>query len=298
MATWNERAFEGLRQPELGAFRDLPGVWVVGGAVRDVLLGSEPREFDVVVEGDAAALARKIGAPILHERFGTAKVGHVDIASARTETYPEPGALPEVRLGAAMRDDLARRDFTVNTFAVRLSDGFGLCWPGAEDDLERGVLRVLHDDSFTDDPTRVLRMVRYAARLGFAPEPHTAALAASARFSTVSGERVGAELRLALAEPLPEVLLALNNDDLGKRAVHPAFGADRAFLEQVLREVPAGAVPGLAALGACLLDAPDVPGALHRLGFPAAERAIVSAVAGGSRPLAQGLLAAGTPSAV
>src|SRR4051794_40345423 len=202
MASWNEQVIAGLRHPALEVLRDEPEVWVVGGAVRDVLLGRPPRELDVVVEGDAVALARRLGEPdAVHERFGTARVGDVDLAAARTETYAAPGALPDVRLGATIEDDLARRDFTVNALAVRLADGTGVGRPGALEDLEARVLRVLHERSFVDDPTRVLRLRRYAARLGFAPDAATARLAADADFGTVSGDRLGAELRLALAEP-------------------------------------------------------------------------------------------------
>src|SRR4051794_15827757 len=227
MASWNEQVIAGLRHPALEVLRDEPEVWVVGGAVRDVLLGRPPRELDVVVEGDAVALARRLGEPdAVHERFGTARVGDVDLAAARTETYAAPGALPDVALGATVEEDLARRDFTVNALAVRLADGTGAAWPGALEDLEAGRLRVLHERSFRDDPTRLLRMARYAARLGFPAEPGTAALAreaiAGGALATVTGPRTGAELRLALGEPLPEVFAELARDGLGAAAVHPA----------------------------------------------------------------------------
>ena len=158
---------------------------VVGGAVRDALLGRVPRELDLVVEGDAVAVARRAaervgGTLTVHERFGTATVRTgefaFDLATARRERYPRPGALPEVELGATIAEDLARRDFSVNAMAVSLRDGARTDWPGAREDLDHGVLRVLHDRSFADDPTRMLRLVRYAARLGFAPDPRTAAL--------------------------------------------------------------------------------------------------------------------------
>ena len=169
--------------PVLTALRDEPRAWVVGGAVRDLLLGREPGDLDIVVEGDAAAVARRAaarlgGEVLVHERFGTATVRAgataFDVASARRETYARPGALPDVEAGATLADDLARRDFTVNTFALRLSDGALTAWPGAEDDLRARVLRVLHDGSFRDDPTRLIRLARYAGRLGFAVEPRTA----------------------------------------------------------------------------------------------------------------------------
>ena len=162
---------------------------MVGGGVRDLLLGRAPHELDLVVEGDALAVARRAaarlgGAVVIHQRFGTATVQAsgvaFDLAGARAETYPRPGALPEVRLGAPLREDLARRDFTVNAIALRLADGELTEWPGALDDLAAGRLRVLHDGSFHDDATRLLRLARYAGRLGFAVEEHTGALAREA----------------------------------------------------------------------------------------------------------------------
>src|SRR5215210_9207035 len=111
--------------PVFDALAGVPGVWVVGGAVRDALLGRDPRDLDLVVEGDAAAAARRLGEDaVVHERFGTATAaGAVNVAAARRERYERPGALPEVELGAPLADDLARRDFTVNAIAVRVADG-------------------------------------------------------------------------------------------------------------------------------------------------------------------------------
>ena len=151
-----------------------------------------------MVEGDAVAVARRAaarlgGEALVHDRFGTATVrgetAAFDLASARRETYPRPGALPEVELGASLHDDLARRDFTVNTLALRLADGTLTGWPGAQDDLEARVLRVLHDASFSDDPTRLLRLARYAGRLGFGVEPRTAGLAARCGGGRRAGDR-------------------------------------------------------------------------------------------------------------
>lgn len=192
--------------PELTAIRDAATepVYVVGGAVRDLLLGLGRADLDVVVEGDAAVLAAKLGAePIEHERFATAKVeldGHdVDIASARSESYPQPGSLPVVSPAAKIDDDLGRRDFTVNALAIPLAGEPRLIDPhGGRDDLEAGLLRVLHHGSFVDDPTRAIRAARYAARLGFELEPETEALVRAADLDTVSADRRRAELlRLA-----------------------------------------------------------------------------------------------------
>src|SRR5436190_22217023 len=105
--------------------------------------------------------------------------------------------------------------------AVRLADGHLTASERAEEDLRAGVLRVLHDRSFADDPTRLLRLVRYATRLGFDVDPRTAELAATATVSTASGDRLGNEVRLLLREPLPDALIALG--DLGRRVIHPAF---------------------------------------------------------------------------
>jgi tRNA nucleotidyltransferase (CCA-adding enzyme) len=140
-----------------------------------------------------------------HERFATATVAldglQVDLATARSETYPHPGALPEVR-PAAIHEDLARRDFTINAMAVPLVDEPELIDPhGGASDLERGLLRVLHERSFVDDPTRALRAARYAARHGFGLEPDTEGLLRAADLETVSRDRVDAELRKLAAEP-------------------------------------------------------------------------------------------------
>ncbi len=275
-----------LRSPVLDAVADLPGVWVVGGAVRDTLLGREVHELDLLVEGDAAPVARRLGEPnAIHERFGTFTVAGVDIVSARTETYARPGALPDVTLGVSVAEDLRRRDFTVNALAVRLADGHLEALPETLGDLEAGHLRVLHDGSFLDDPTRLVRLARYAARLGFTVEPRTETLARDAieggALTTATGARLGAELRRVLREPLPGALLELDRLGIGARAIHPAFAADAALLQRVLDAAPPGADAGLAALGACLLYANGVPAALDALAFPAAERAIVAAAASG-----------------
>jgi tRNA nucleotidyltransferase (CCA-adding enzyme) len=180
--------------------------YLVGGAVRDLLLGRRRADIDVAVEGDVAELARRLGGETrAHQRFATASVRvdglEVDLAAARSETYARPGALPEVR-PAPLAADLARRDFTVNAMAVPLSGDPELIDPhGGLDDLRRGELRVLHPGSFEDDPTRALRAARYAARYGFALERATAELIRRADLSAVSGDRTETELRKLAAEP-------------------------------------------------------------------------------------------------
>ncbi|MGK2956684.1 MAG: hypothetical protein ACSLFI_13585 [Solirubrobacterales bacterium] len=180
-------------------------IYLVGGAVRDILVYSPVTDIDLVTEGDAAALALGLAEDALvHERFGTAEVmvdgTRVDIAAARTETYSFPGALPDVS-PSTLIEDLGRRDFTINAMAVALDDPETLIDPhGGQSDLERGVLRVLHPFSFIDDPTRALRAARYAARFGFSIEPVTADFMESVDITAVSRERIDNELQLMAAE--------------------------------------------------------------------------------------------------
>lgn len=182
-------------------------VYLVGGAVRDLLLGRGRADIDLVVVGDAAELAAGFGAEWTeHQRFGTATTildGHrVDIAAARAESYPEPGALPVVEPAAGIEADLSRRDFTINAMAIPLQGDPGLIdRHGGRADLEAGRLRVLHPASFRDDPTRALRAARYAARFGFELEAETAALLREADLATVSADRRENDLRLLAAEP-------------------------------------------------------------------------------------------------
>jgi tRNA nucleotidyltransferase (CCA-adding enzyme) len=192
--------------PELARVRDAGGdpVYLVGGAVRDLLLGRGRADIDLVVVGDARALAERLGVDVVsHERFGTAKVkldGHeLDIAAARSEHYPQPGSLPVVEPAAELEADLRRRDFTINAMAIPLRSEPHLIDPhGGQADLATKRLRVLHDRSFVDDPTRAIRAARYAARFGFELEPETEALLRETDLSTVSADRRDAELlRLA-----------------------------------------------------------------------------------------------------
>jgi tRNA nucleotidyltransferase (CCA-adding enzyme) len=195
--------------PELDRLRDAAEgapLYLVGGALRDLLLGRPRDDLDVVVEGDAVALARRLGGDAIeHERFWTAKARlgevEIDLASARAESYPAPGALPEVR-PAGLREDLARRDFTINAMALALQGEPELIDPhSGRADLEAGLLRVLHDRSFVDDPTRALRAARYAARFGFELEDRTAKQLRAADLGTVSEDRRAAELLRLASEP-------------------------------------------------------------------------------------------------
>jgi tRNA nucleotidyltransferase (CCA-adding enzyme) len=211
-------------------------LYFVGGLVRDLLLGQPPHDLDMVVEGDAIKLVRRLqeqfgGEVHTHARFGTAKwfltepiwrkiaetadlnaqslPPSIDFVTARSEFYKAPSALPEVERGS-IKLDLHRRDFTINTLAVRLDGAYLgqlLDFYGGQRDLEQGLVRVLHSLSFVDDPTRILRAVRLEQRLGFEIESRTAELIESSltMLDRVTGERIRHEIELALheAEPVP-----------------------------------------------------------------------------------------------
>ena len=199
---------------QLRQIADRVPAYLVGGVVRDLLLGREVADLDVAIEGDAEALAELSGFSLEREGLfltGRLEEGNakIDVAQTRAESYPAPGALPEVR-PASISEDLARRDFTVNAMAFPLSGGRQLLDPhGGLDDLRAGLLRVLHDGSFIDDPTRALRAARYAARFGFEPEPETARLLREADLSTISENRIDNELRRIAAEDDPAAALRL-----------------------------------------------------------------------------------------
>ena len=188
--------------------------YLVGGVVRDLLLGREVADLDVAIEGDAEALMDLPGFSLERDALfltGRLEQGDVkiDVAQARAESYPAPGALPVVR-PASIREDLARRDFTLNAMAYPLSGDRRLIDPHAGlDDLRAGVLRILHEGSFADDPTRALRAARYAARFGFRLEPETERLLREADLSTVSEDRIDNELRRIAAEDDPAAPLRL-----------------------------------------------------------------------------------------
>jgi tRNA nucleotidyltransferase (CCA-adding enzyme) len=180
--------------------------YLVGGSVRELVSGVEPAgDLDVAVDGELDPVLERLGVPATrHARFETATVDldgqGVDLARTRAETYPHPGALPEVE-PASIDRDLGRRDFTVNAMALRLREPVELLDPfGGRADLGSGVLRVLHDDSFTDDPTRAIRAARYAARLGLEPDEKTLGLLRRTDLDAVSADRRDAELARLAAE--------------------------------------------------------------------------------------------------
>ncbi len=234
--------------------------YLVGGPVRDQLLGLPLQDLDISVVGDAVALAARLadvfgGRLTVHRRFGTATVdtqnATVDLVTARRETYLHPGSLPDVQPGG-ITDDLARRDFTVNAMAVPLSGNLGqLVDPhGGQDDLRARVIRVLHQRSFSDDPTRIVRAARYAARLGFRIADDTLPAlnqALPGAMSTISGDRVRHELERIFQEdrPLPVLRLA---GELGILAsIHPSLSVSH-LPEVVPPDHPQAPLVWLAAL--------------------------------------------------
>jgi len=271
----------------LPAVEGLSPIYLVGGAVRDVLREGCAVDLDLAVEGDgpktASELATRLGGDVVpHHRFGTATVRAgalvFDLAATRAESYPEPGALPEVR-PAALEEDLARRDFAINAMASRpqgdelghLHDPHGGC-----DDLDARAVRVLHDRSFLDDPTRLLRAVRYEVRLDFRMDAATEELAREAArrkaLGTVSGPRIRDELLDLLrehaaprgVERLTELRLV---DSLG-----PGLDADLELVASA--QLGAGetrADPALTALAALVGPEPDALW-VQSLGLRADER--------------------------
>ena len=200
-------------------------LYLVGGVVRDLLLSRPNLDLDLVVRGDAIGLAEvlaklKNGKVIAHTRFNTAKIRwdrwSVDFASTRAEVYEKPGALPVVQCGGDIEGDLIRRDFTINAMAADLDpEHFGDIidlFKGRED-LEKGNIRILHDNSFKDDATRIWRAVRYEQRLDFNIEPHTRDRLKQdlAYLDTISGDRIRHELELCLEESSPDKVLLRAN---------------------------------------------------------------------------------------
>jgi len=214
-------------------------LYLVGGVVRDILLDRPNSDIDMVVEGDAIKLAQSIAEPLqakvtVHTRFGTANIKwaarSADFATARAENYARPGALPVVKPGT-IKDDLARRDFTINAMAIELNPRhFGeLIDPfGGMVDVKKKLMRVLHEKSFVDDATRIWRALRYEQRLDFKIEPATRLLIKRdiVNLKTISGDRIRHELELVLKEGLPEKALrrAFELGILSK--LHPSLEGD------------------------------------------------------------------------
>jgi tRNA nucleotidyltransferase (CCA-adding enzyme) len=207
-------------------------VYLVGGSVRDLLLGQANLDIDLVIEGDGILFAKELSAKLhvrsrAYPRFGTARIVHeglkLDVATARTEYYESPAALPKVET-SSIKKDLYRRDFTINTLAIRLNrKDFGLLidFFGGQRDLKEKTVRVLHNLSYVEDPTRAFRAVRFAERFGFKLSKHTANLIKSAikmeLFEKLSGSRLYEELLIAFKETNPvKTLKKLSDYDLLK----------------------------------------------------------------------------------
>ena len=233
-------------------------IYIVGGFVRDMLLKHPSPDVDFVVEGDAITLGKLISARyggklVSHIKFGTSKwqiagiekhlttfippgtnleidrlPTAIDLISARTEFYSYPTALPTVKSGS-IKLDLQRRDFTINTLAIRLDgEHYGELYDywGGSNDLERGLVRVLHSLSFVDDPTRMLRAVRFEKNLNFSIESRTLQLLeeAKALLEKVSGDRIRHELDLVFNERNPSAILERYQDLNLLSLIHPALG--------------------------------------------------------------------------
>ncbi|HWD65665.1 MAG TPA: hypothetical protein VG405_10855 [Solirubrobacteraceae bacterium] len=291
-----------------GVLRRLPAatelrVALVGGAVRDLILELPVEDVDLAVEGPVEPVVACLGGPARsHIRFGTATVevdgSRLDLARTRRESYPRPGALPEVA-PASLEEDLGRRDFTVNALALPITGpdaGRLLAAPQARPDLERGWLRVLHAASFLDDPTRLLRLARYRARLDFEIEPETAQLARAAvegrALDSVTGPRIGHELELICREIDPvapwEALRSLGVDE----AVQPGFGLrDPELARRALAFLPAEGRPDVVLLALALdgVDRDERTGLLDRLGVPARTRDDAVSVANRAAEVVQAL---------
>jgi tRNA nucleotidyltransferase (CCA-adding enzyme) len=222
------------------------GAYAVGGFVRDLFLYRSDEDLDIVIEGDGIDFAKKYAGLVdarihTHEKFGTAVIifpdgFKIDVASARLEYYKFPAALPVVEM-SSIKLDLYRRDFTINTLAIQLNpDKFGILidFFAARKDLKEKIIRVLHNLSFVEDPTRVFRAIRFEQRFGFTIGKLTIGLISNAInmdfFRGLSGKRVFSELRLILEEenPVPAII-RLNDFDLLK-VVHPSIIQDKFFI--------------------------------------------------------------------
>jgi tRNA nucleotidyltransferase (CCA-adding enzyme) len=292
----------------LPALEGLPPAYLVGGAVRDLLMGTATTDIDIAVEGDARATARTLaerlrGTVVEHEAFGTATLEldnrRVDFARTRTEVYPLAGALPLVK-PASLAEDLHRRDFSINAMATALKgDELGRLHDpeGGREDLDRGVIRVLHAGSFLDDPTRLLRAVRYGARFDFPLEKETDELAREAirigAPSTVSDHRIRDELVLMFAEvEAPRAIERMHELELDK-ALNPALEPDAELAASAaLGAVEVGADRVWSVFAALVCAAPvELIEWLDELGLTRDARERVARAARDAPALAEGLRA-------
>jgi tRNA nucleotidyltransferase (CCA-adding enzyme) len=219
-------------------------LYLVGGAVRDLCLDQSHLDVDLVIDGDAIGLAREMAGVldakvVAHPRFGTAVVRgegfRIDLAMARAEAYSRPGALPDVRSGS-LADDLARRDFTINAVALALTGqgAGGVIDPhGGLDDIAAREVRVLHEGSFRDDPTRILRAFRYAGRFGFSLEAATERWLHRdlTHMSSVTGARLRRELERIAAEQHVAAIIRMASGAGALTALHEAVRLRQQTLE-------------------------------------------------------------------
>jgi tRNA nucleotidyltransferase (CCA-adding enzyme) len=298
LAVLHDRLTEGDREIAAAlvelAIRRQERLFLVGGSVRDLLLGRQHVDLDVAVEGDAIGLARELamerkGRIVAHQAFGTASVelpsSRIDLAQARAETYSRPGALPTVRQ-ASIEEDLRRRDFTVNAMALRLTPPAAgeLMDPcDGKRDLDGRVIRVLHDASFRDDATRMLRAVRYEGRLSFRLEEETERLLRRdlSYLDAISGARLREEIVAIFYEHKTEELLGRCHELGILASIHPCLRSDEANQAAMVRAGDERPAPW-DEVCLCLLcrhcDENDVGSLAARLALPKRyERAIVDA---------------------
>lgn len=256
LATWLREKFP----PSISDMLKLAGetadglgfkAYLVGGSVRDLLRGEENLDIDIVIEGDGIAFAKEFGRRLnakvkTHERFGTARIIteylKLDVATARTEYYESPAALPTVET-SSIKKDLYRRDFTINTLAVALNPrDFGLLidFFGGQRDLREKTIRVLHNLSFIEDPTRAFRAVRFSERFGFKLSKHTENLIKSALrmdlFDKLSGSRLYEELLLTFSETEPVKAIKRLSEYGLLKVIHPNLLFD-GRLESALQSI-------------------------------------------------------------
>ena len=285
-------------------------VYLVGGTVRDLILGRAFIDVDLAVDGDVEAVAVGLrGSPGAEARGGATRFGTLsvmrdgwryDLARTRSERYARPGALPDVRPGD-IGADLNRRDFTVNALALGLTGsraGELIAVPHALEDLSTRRLAVMHERSFTDDPTRLLRLARYAARLGFEPASRTLQLAQQAAavdaIDTVSGPRIGNELRLLATEADPVAAFAT------LRRLGLPWAIDGERTREALQVLPGDGRADLLVLGSMFGAEPSesVRPQLDRLGFAAGDREVIAEAATRSADLARRLAKAASNSEI
>ncbi len=257
-------------------------LFAVGGRLRDIFLERVGIDLDLVVEGDGLALAKALKTPeanlSLHARFNTATLNigafTVDIAMARSESYPCPGALPEITPGT-IDEDLARRDFTINAMALRLNGpqkGRIIDPTQGLKDLGKGLIRILHPESFKDDATRIMRAIRYEQRFGFRLEEATRhrLIENTGYLDTISADRLRYEMECIFREPYPEKCLRRASDlgVCGRIGCPDTFGNREAGWFESARRIYGPAVPPGLYFGLLAYGLDDARPFIERLNLP------------------------------